>query len=498
MTRSTATSGRCRASRWDQVYGTVNPAGSATVAILDTGVDASHPDLAGAVVPGKNIITNSGDGTADPNGHGTAMAGIVAASTNNGIGIAGVGYAGVKVMPVTVLDADGTGTDSDVINGIVYARRHGANVILMSFSNPGYSTSLQKAVDYAWSHNVVLVAATGNDGSTTVNYPAGDRSVVGVASTDLERPRRARPATRRRRVPRRPGRGRPLDPDRWRLQRDHRHLRLGGSVAGAAALIRAIVLRRHQRRDRQSSRSQRRPGRQQQPDRQRTPQPRPRNQRQQHHLNSARWRCRERRPVRRPICGGEQELHHHLCWAPGGGSIASSAVTGSPAPAVRDYVLRPRVTTGHLDNTATGTLTVTPTAGSTFGGWSGAFVGGGTTTCAGTTSPCTFSMSNAAQMLTATFNGQATTTSLARTTGSSPSVYGSALTFTATVTGSSSNPSGVGTVTFKDGTTTICNAVALSGNTATCSPTLDVGSYSLTAVYSGGTGFAGLARAPRR
>ena len=88
-------------------------------------------------------------------------------------------------MPVTVLDENGLGSDSDVINGVVYATQHGANVILMAFSNPGYSTSLQKAVDYAWAHGVVLVAATGNDGTSTVNYPAGDRSVVGVSSTNL-------------------------------------------------------------------------------------------------------------------------------------------------------------------------------------------------------------------------------------------------------------------------------------------------------------------------
>jgi hypothetical protein len=169
---------------WDQVYGSVDPAGSATVAILDTGVDASHPDLAGAVVPGTNIITGSGDGESDPNGHGTAMAGIVAAATGNVQGIAGVGYAGVKVMPVTVLDANGLGSDSDVINGVVYATQHGADVILMSFSNPGFSAPLQAAIDYAWSHGVVLVAATGNDGSATVNYPAGDRGVLGVAATD--------------------------------------------------------------------------------------------------------------------------------------------------------------------------------------------------------------------------------------------------------------------------------------------------------------------------
>src|SRR5213078_2443481 len=89
------------------------------------------------------------------------------------------------VMPVKVLGSDGTGLDSDVINGVVYATTHGANVILMSFSNPGYSSALQSAIDYAWSHDVVLVAASGNHGSTAVNYPAGDRGVVGVGSTGM-------------------------------------------------------------------------------------------------------------------------------------------------------------------------------------------------------------------------------------------------------------------------------------------------------------------------
>src|SRR5213078_2594977 len=95
-----------------------------------------------------------------------------------------IGYAGVKVMPVTVLGADGTGQDSDIIQGVVWAADHGADVILMAFSNPGYSASLQDAIDYAWSKGVVLVAATGNDGSSTVTFPAGDRGVVGVSNTD--------------------------------------------------------------------------------------------------------------------------------------------------------------------------------------------------------------------------------------------------------------------------------------------------------------------------
>ncbi|HJQ48979.1 MAG TPA: S8 family serine peptidase, partial [Gaiellaceae bacterium] len=170
---------------WDNVFGSVDPGSGATVAVLDTGVDASQPDLQGAVVPGTDIVDGSGDGTSDPNGHGTEMAGIVAASTDNNVGIAGVGYSGVKVMPVTVLGADGTGLDSDVINGVVWATQHGANVILMSFSNPGYSPALQAAVNYAWSHGVVLVAAVGNDGSSTINYPAGDTGVVGVGSTGI-------------------------------------------------------------------------------------------------------------------------------------------------------------------------------------------------------------------------------------------------------------------------------------------------------------------------
>src|SRR5829696_5057627 len=168
---------------WDAARDAVTPAGSATVAILDTGVDASHPDLDANLVAGTSILAG-GDSTTDPNGHGTEVAGIVAAETDNGAGVAGVGYAGVKVMPVTVLGADGTGQDSDIIEGVVWAADHGADVILMSFSNPGYSASLQAAVDYAWSKNVVLVAATGNGGSSEPSYPAGDTGVIGVASTD--------------------------------------------------------------------------------------------------------------------------------------------------------------------------------------------------------------------------------------------------------------------------------------------------------------------------
>ncbi len=168
---------------WDSVYGTAAPSGSATVAILDTGVDTTHPDLDGVVVSGASFVTGA-PWSSDTNGHGTAMAGIVAAETGNGAGIAGVGFAGVSVMPVTVLGADGTGRDSDIIEGLVWATDHGADVALLAFSATGYSAALQAAIDYAWGHGVVVVAATGNDGSTTLTFPAADRGVIGVSSTD--------------------------------------------------------------------------------------------------------------------------------------------------------------------------------------------------------------------------------------------------------------------------------------------------------------------------
>ncbi len=167
---------------WEDVHGVVAPAGQSTLAVLDTGVDASAPDLAGRVVGGWSY--DGSDPALDPNGHGTHMATIAAGGADDGTGIAGVAYAGVNVMPVRVLDADGTGQDSDIIEGLVYAVDHGANVVLMAFSNPGQSAALQAAIDYAWSNGVVVVAAAGNDGSTTPTYPAGLAQVVGAGATD--------------------------------------------------------------------------------------------------------------------------------------------------------------------------------------------------------------------------------------------------------------------------------------------------------------------------
>src|SRR5436309_3208910 len=170
---------------WDQVFGTVAPAGTATVALLDTGVDAIHPDLTGTVVPGTSILDGS-NGMTDLSGHGTWLAGIIAAQTDNVPveGVAGVAYAGVTVMPVTVLNVAGEGQDSDIIAGVIWAADHGADVILMAFSNPGFSPNLQDAIDYAWSKGIVLVAAVGNGAVSDATFPAGDRGVMGVAATD--------------------------------------------------------------------------------------------------------------------------------------------------------------------------------------------------------------------------------------------------------------------------------------------------------------------------
>lgn len=165
---------------WDRQSGA-----GVTVAVLDTGVDATHPDLAGAVIGGTDFVDPGGDGRSDPNGHGTHVAGIVAAAGNNRSGVAGLAQ-GVKVMPVRVLSAAGEGWSSDIAKGVLYATDHGAAVVSMSLGgrpDPAVAT----AVAYAVAHNVVVVAAGGNarlEGDA-VSYPAADPEVIGVAATDI-------------------------------------------------------------------------------------------------------------------------------------------------------------------------------------------------------------------------------------------------------------------------------------------------------------------------
>ncbi|HEY7148436.1 MAG TPA: S8 family serine peptidase [Gaiellaceae bacterium] len=163
---------------WDVTRGSRN----VVVAVLDTGVDASHPDLKGALVPGRDIVNGDAD-PKDDNGHGTAVAGVVAARANNAAGVAGACWR-CSVMPVKVLGSDGTGTTSNVAAGIIWAVDHGARVINLSLGAPGTTQALSDAVSYALARDVVLVAAAGNSSTDEPFYPAAAPNVIGVAATN--------------------------------------------------------------------------------------------------------------------------------------------------------------------------------------------------------------------------------------------------------------------------------------------------------------------------
>ncbi|MDN4592861.1 S8 family peptidase [Polycladomyces subterraneus] len=151
------------------------------IAIVDTGVQYDHPDLAGKVYAGYDYVDNDWD-PYDGNGHGTHCAGIAAATTNNGTGIAGMAP-NASILAVRVLDSSGSGTLDDVANGIIYATDAGANVISLSLGSTAGAQTLKDAVDYAWNHGVVVVAAAGNNGLSTPNYPAYYSNAIAVAAT---------------------------------------------------------------------------------------------------------------------------------------------------------------------------------------------------------------------------------------------------------------------------------------------------------------------------
>jgi len=173
------------------------------VAVIDTGVDYNHPDIKSHIWINRDEIPNNGidddnngyiddyygydfvneDGDPmDDNGHGTAVAGIISAVTNNGIGIAGISNA--KIMILKVLDKNGEGYQSNLAFAIEYAVKNGANVISMSFGSKEYIEAVKVACDYAWQNGLLLIASSGNDGIDKINYPASFESVIAVGSID--------------------------------------------------------------------------------------------------------------------------------------------------------------------------------------------------------------------------------------------------------------------------------------------------------------------------
>lgn len=151
------------------------------IAVLDSGIDSSHPDLASKIVAQKNFTDSPT--TEDIYGHGTHVAGIVAAITNNHTGIAGVAY-NASLMNVKVLSDRGGGSYSWIIQGIIWAADNGAQVINMSMDGGVDSPSLKQAVDYAWSKGAVVIAAAGNNGNDNPTYPAAYPECIAVAATD--------------------------------------------------------------------------------------------------------------------------------------------------------------------------------------------------------------------------------------------------------------------------------------------------------------------------
>jgi subtilisin family serine protease len=164
---------------WDLTTGSA----SVTVAVIDSGVDPAHPDLSGKLVGGYNYLGGSTSDTHDVLGHGTAVAGVIGANTNNQDGVAGLGW-NTTIMPLVVVSSSNYATYADIASAMNYATDHGAKVISMSLGGTSYSSTLQSAVDYAWSRGLVVVAAAGNNSSNVGFYPAALNNVVAVSATD--------------------------------------------------------------------------------------------------------------------------------------------------------------------------------------------------------------------------------------------------------------------------------------------------------------------------
>jgi len=166
-----------------KAWETVREQTGMTIAIIDTGIDLEHPDLKANLIEGANLV-NPGELPQDDNGHGTSVAGVIAASGNNGIGISGIVW-NAKIMPIKALDQNGDGTEQDLGEAILYAIKNNAKIIVLSVGLHRYSPYMQDIVNYAESQGVLLVAAVGNDGvkfgsKAAIKYPAAYPTVLAV------------------------------------------------------------------------------------------------------------------------------------------------------------------------------------------------------------------------------------------------------------------------------------------------------------------------------
>lgn len=162
-------------SAWDTAQG-----GGVTIAVLDTGVDASHPDLAGRLVAGWNFYDNNSN-TADVHGHGTAVAGAAVASVNNGVGVAGMAGQSL-LMPVRIADANAYAYWSTVAQGLNWATDHGARVANISYAGVAGSATVQTAAQYMRARGGLVVVAAGNNGIDEGIAPTS--SMIVVSATD--------------------------------------------------------------------------------------------------------------------------------------------------------------------------------------------------------------------------------------------------------------------------------------------------------------------------
>ena len=157
-----------------------------TLAIIDTGVDLDHPELVGRIVEGHDFVNNDAEAD-DDYGHGTQVAGVAAAATNNDSGIAGLAGE-AKIMPVKVLDDRGRGMSSNLTCALYWAVDKGADILNISIISFGPSLGMQNAINYATEEGVLVFAAAGNlfEDGNPVTYPAAHEGVIAVAATDRD------------------------------------------------------------------------------------------------------------------------------------------------------------------------------------------------------------------------------------------------------------------------------------------------------------------------